>query len=89
MKSDVSAIAQDWLLWVSVPSTGICWLNILYPLWGGLPPILLILVAVLILAGLASGLSLVLPSSSPWYIWLYRGIQVSCGLLLALRGILA
>jgi hypothetical protein len=88
MRSDISAIALDWLLWVSIPSTAICWLHILRPLWGELPPIALILAAVLFLAGLAAAMSLVLPSSSLWYIWLYRGIQVSVGLLLGLRGIL-
>lgn len=74
----------DWLIWVASPTVLVCWLNITFPLWSKFPPIFLILLLLLVIVALASALKLVLPTDSPWYIWLYRGVQVATGLLLAL-----
>ncbi|HEY9873931.1 MAG TPA: hypothetical protein V6D12_10870 [Candidatus Obscuribacterales bacterium] len=80
----ISTLLMDWLIWVSLPVTGVCWLHILYPVWRQFPPYALILLALVLIGGLAFVTSLFIPIDAPWHTWVYRGFQVGSGLVLAL-----
>jgi hypothetical protein len=78
----------DWLIWVSIPASLVVWMQALYPVWRLLPPYVLILLAVLLLAGISRILIVLLPDESPQMLLIYRGIQAGLGLVLAIWRVL-
>ena len=81
---DLQALALDTLIWITAPTALVTWAHITYPLWSGLPPGLILLIALGLLVAIAQVSEKVLPIDSPHWLWVVRGFQIGIGLIIGL-----
>jgi len=87
-KFDLQELAIDSLLWITAPATLIVWGQITFPLWRSVPPGILILLGLGLLVAIVHVLQKFLPSDSPPWMWIVRGLQMGIGLIVGLVGVL-
>ena len=87
-KFDLQEIAIDSLTWINASALLVVWGQITQPLWSQLPPGALILLALGLLVAIVHVLQRFLPSDSPPWMWIVRGLQMGIGLIVGLVGLL-
>jgi len=87
-KFDLQELAIDSLAWITAPAVLTTWVQITRPLWQGLPPGVLILMALGVLVTIAYFLQKLLPEDSPVWLFVVRGLQMGIGLIVGMVGLL-
>jgi hypothetical protein len=84
MKINLFLIASDWLLWLTFPSLIVSWLIISYPIWQSFPPIGIILLGIALSLIACMTAARLIPKASSRIAYVYKAIQFSLGLILAI-----